>query len=73
MAAAPAYEAAELLLDAMTRAARNGTPTRAGVARALASARRDGLLGALYFDAQRRWPAAPVFLYVVRNGQLVQP
>jgi branched-chain amino acid transport system substrate-binding protein len=72
-ASAPAYEAAELLLDAMLRAARNGAPTRAGVARALESARRDGLLGSLYFNADRRWPAAPVFVYVVRDGRLVQP
>jgi ABC-type branched-subunit amino acid transport system substrate-binding protein len=72
--AALAYESTWLLLDALARAAlRDGQATRAGVARALLSARREGLFGPLYFNAARRWPGAPAVLYVLRGGRLERP
>lgn len=71
--AAPAYEAACVLLDAVRRASREDLATRAGVTRALASTRRDGLLGTVYFDARRHWPAAPVAVYRIHAGALSEP
>jgi len=71
--AAPAYEAACVLLDAVRRASRQDLATRAGVTHALASTRRDGVLGTVYFDARRHWPAAPVAVYRIHAGALTEP
>ncbi|GAB4533242.1 MAG: hypothetical protein Kow0063_14970 [Anaerolineae bacterium] len=61
-----AYDATHVLLDAIELAVReNGHPDRAGVASALSRVRRDGLTGAIAFDADGRRLNVPVWLYKI--------
>jgi ABC-type branched-subunit amino acid transport system substrate-binding protein len=62
--AAPAYEATWVLLEALQRdIAAHGVPTREGIAAALPSTSREGLLGLIAFDADRSWGDAPLYSY----------
>lgn len=58
---AVALDATRVAIAAIQAAARNGPPTRAGVSAALANTRVRGVLGAIEFDRQGRWLAAPAF------------
>ena len=71
-----AYDATQVLLDAMEIAGRrDGQITRQGVATALATVRRRGLTGDIAFDAGGRRVDAPLWLYQIVGagypGQLV--
>jgi ABC-type branched-subunit amino acid transport system substrate-binding protein len=62
--ALPAYEATWVVLEALERdIAAHGAPSRAGVAAALATVERDGLLGRIAFDSQGDWDDAPLYWY----------
>lgn len=57
-----AYEATWVLLEALERdIAMHGRPSRAGVAAALLSTQRNGLLGHIAFDATRSWSPPEIF------------
>lgn len=56
-----AYEATRLAIAAIQTAARNGAPTRAGVAAALTTIEAQGVLGAIHFDRNGRWLEAPAY------------
>ena len=58
------YEATWVLLEALQRdiAARR-VPTREGIAAALPSTSRKGVLGLIAFDADRSWSDAPLYAY----------
>jgi branched-chain amino acid transport system substrate-binding protein len=58
-----AYDATNVLLDAIAQAASSSSLQRQAVTAALANVQRVGLNGTLAFDATRSWAAAPVFLY----------
>lgn len=58
---AVAYDATRLALAAIQTAARNGAPTRAGVAAALTNIEVPGVLGTIHFDRNGRWLEAPAF------------
>ncbi len=63
-AAALAYDAAQVLLDAIARSVRVGrAPGRAEVVMALREAQWRGLNGPVAFDHQGNWVDAPVHLY----------
>jgi branched-chain amino acid transport system substrate-binding protein len=67
--ALPAYEATWVLLQALEQdIAAHGAPTRAGVTAALATVRRQGLLGWVEFDSGRNWGAAPLYWYRIGAG-----
>lgn len=73
-AAALAYDAAQVLLDAIAQdIVTHGRPSRAGVVAALASVERDGLNGRVAFDAARSWRGAPIELYRAIDGQRWEP
>lgn len=62
--ALPAYEATRVLLEALRQdIAAHGAPTRAGVAAALATVERDGLLGHIVFDREHNWETVPLYWY----------
>ena len=58
---AVALEATRVAILAIQTAARNGPPTRAGVAAALANIQVPGVLGLVQFDRNGRWFEAPAF------------
>lgn len=73
-AAALAYDATQVLLDAVAQdIVAHGKPGRAGVAAALARVERDGLNGLIAFDAAGSWRGAPVELYRAVDGRLWEP
>jgi len=60
--ALPAYEATWILIEAVrANIERDGTPTREGVAQALARTRRTGLLGTITFGPDRQWEEPPLY------------
>lgn len=62
--ALPAYEATWVLLKALERdIAAHGMPSRTGVAVALATVERDGLLGRIAFDSARDWDGPLLYWY----------
>jgi branched-chain amino acid transport system substrate-binding protein len=62
--ALPAYEATQVLLEALERnIATEGTPTRTGMMSALEATDREGLLGQITFDEAHNWSAAPLYWY----------
>ncbi len=72
--ALPAYETTWVVLEALKQdIAAHGAPTRAGVAEALATVQRDGLLGHIAFDATYNWGDAPVCWYRIGAGGVVEP
>ncbi len=68
--ALPAYEATWVVLEALERdIAAHGAPSRAGIAAALATVERDGLLGHIAFDREHNWETAPLYWYRIgANG-----
>ncbi len=77
-----AYDATRVLFDAIDRDARSHSaptrrgwtsPTRAGVAEALAQTHFTGLSGLITFDAARQWAEAKGRPYRWHNGQLTSP
>jgi len=66
-----AYDAANVLFDAIARAAATGRPSRSSVAEALRLSHSQGLIGPISFDDQGNWREARVYLYRLENGQLV--
>jgi branched-chain amino acid transport system substrate-binding protein len=66
-----AYDAANLLFDAIGQAAAHGSPSRSAVAEALRHIRHEGLIGPISFDAQGNWREAQVYVYRLENGRLV--
>jgi len=69
-----AYDAARLLFDAIARDVKaNGTPTRAGVAAALAQTDYSGLSGRVNFDAGHNWVEAKGWVYQWREKKIVKP
>jgi len=59
-----AYEATWVLLEALERdITSHGEPTREGMAAALATVERSGLLGRITFDGGRNWGDAPLYWY----------
>ncbi|MBK8833812.1 MAG: hypothetical protein IPO29_02795 [Anaerolineae bacterium] len=58
---AVALDATRVAIAAIQTAARNGAPTRAGVAAALANNQVSGVFGEIQFDRNGHWPAAPAF------------
>jgi branched-chain amino acid transport system substrate-binding protein len=72
--AAPAYEATWVLLEALQRdIAAHGVPTREGIAAALPSTSREGVLGLIAFDADRSWSDAPLYLYRIGAAGVPAP
>jgi len=79
--AALAYDATQVLLDAVTYGVidpegfrkPSGSITRARVVVALGTVHRDGLNGLIAFDEDGNWVNAPVRLYRVVNGQRFGP
>jgi len=72
--ALPAYEATWVLLEALEQdIAAHGTPTREGVAAALATVGRTGLLGQIEFDGGRNWGSAPLFWYRIGADSVARP
>lgn len=65
-----AYDAANLLFDAIGQAAAHGTPSRSAVAMALRQMRSQGLIGPISFDDQGNWREAQVYIYRLENGEL---
>ena len=64
--ALPAYEATWVLLEALERdLAAHGEPTRSGMAAALATTRREGLMGTITFDAECNWNDVPLYWYQI--------
>jgi branched-chain amino acid transport system substrate-binding protein len=62
--AAPAYEAAWVLLEALQRdIAAHGMPTRHGMAAVILATERQGVLGPIDLDAGRSWTHAPLYWY----------
>jgi branched-chain amino acid transport system substrate-binding protein len=60
-----AYEATWVLIEALERdLAAHGTPSRAGLAGALAETDRIGLLGRIRFSPDRSWHEAPLYTYI---------
>jgi len=69
--ALPAYEATWLLLEALERdIEENGVPSRAGMASAIPSTSRTGLLGEIVFDAAGEWAGAPLYWYEIQPDGL---
>jgi ABC-type branched-subunit amino acid transport system substrate-binding protein len=69
-----AYEATWVLIDALQRdIAAHGTPAREGIAAALPSTRREGLLGLIAFDTGRSWDGAPLYSYCICAGGVPAP
>ena len=69
--ALPAYEATWVVLEALQRdIAAHGAPSRAGVAAALATVERDGLLGHIAFDSAGNWGTAPLCWYRGRAREM---
>ncbi len=69
-----AYDAARLLFAAIQQDIEaNGSPTRAGVAAALAQVSFSGLSGQFSFDVERDWAEASGWLYQWQGGQLIRP
>jgi ABC-type branched-subunit amino acid transport system substrate-binding protein len=66
-----AYDAARLLLKAVTEA--GGPPTPAAVSAALRRADFDGLSGRIRFDSRGNWQDAPVWRYRWDAGELRRP
>lgn len=67
--ALPAYEAVQVVAQAIAAdVAAHGRPSRAGVAAALPTVRREGLLGPLTFDAAGWWASAPLYRYAWQAG-----
>ena len=67
--ALPAYEATWVLLEALERDITvHGAPTREGMAAALATVERSGLLGWITFDGGRNWGDAPLYWYRIGAG-----
>jgi ABC-type branched-subunit amino acid transport system substrate-binding protein len=56
-----ALDATRVAILAIQTSARNGPPTRAGVAAALATIQTQGTLGVIRFDLNGRWLDAPAF------------
>lgn len=56
-----ALDATRVAILAIQTAARNGPPTRASVAAALANIQSPGVLGTIQFDRNGRWLDAPAF------------
>lgn len=67
-----AYDATNLLLDAIAQATSTGAPQRQSVAAALGQVQRPGLQGTLAFDDRRSWAEAPTFLYRRTEESLVR-
>lgn len=67
-----AYDATNLLLDAIAQAAGTGTPSRQTVTAALAHVQRSGLNGSFAFGADRSWVEAPTYLYHRTQERLVR-
>lgn len=69
-----AYDAAQLLLEAIARDINaRREPTRAGVAAALAQSDYAGLSGHFSFDTQHLWSQAQSWAYVWQAGYLARP
>jgi branched-chain amino acid transport system substrate-binding protein len=67
--AALAYDAANVLLDAVDSAIRrDGRATRRGVAAGLGAIRRQGLTGPIAFDESGRRENSPVWIYLIHDG-----
>jgi len=67
--ALPAYEGTWVLLEALERDITvHGAPTREGMAAALATVERSGLLGWITFDGGRNWGDAPFYWYRIGAG-----
>lgn len=66
-----AYDAANLLFDAIARAAAKGPPSRSGVAEALRTIRHQGLTGSISFDDEGNRREARLYLYRIESGHLV--
>ena len=68
------YDAANLLLEAISQDLKlNNMPTRSGVESALAQVDYAGLSGRFSFDSEKDWEGAKGWVYVWREGQLVEP
>lgn len=65
-----AYDATQLLFEAIAQAAAQGAPSRSGVAAALRHIQYQGLVGPISFDAQGNWREARVVVYRLINGRL---
>jgi len=66
-----AYDATQILLDALADAIRyDAGPTRRGVASALTATHRRGVVGAVSFTPEGGWASAPVHVYRVSQGNL---
>lgn len=65
-----AYDATQLLFEAIAQAAAQGTPSRSGVAEALRRSQVQGLIGPISFDAQGNWHQARLVVYQVAGGHL---
>lgn len=66
-----AYDATNVLLDAVAQAASTQPPQRQAVAAALAGVHRTGLNGTLAFDTARSWAQAPTVLHRGVDDSLV--
>lgn len=67
-----AYDAANVLLDAIAQAASTGELSRQGVTTSLAHVQRSGLSGTVAFDADHSWAKAPSYLYRRAQDGLVR-
>jgi branched-chain amino acid transport system substrate-binding protein len=68
--AVAAYDATQVLLDAMELAIRqDGYPSRQGIVTALPQVRRQGLTGTIAFDVAGRRVDAPVWLYNITHNE----
>ena len=72
--ALPAYEATWLVLEALEQdLGESGSPSRAGVASALAATERSGLLGSIVFDEAGEWAGAPLYWYEIQEDGVRLP
>ncbi len=67
-----AYDAAQLLFEAIAQAAAQGAPSRSGVAGALRHLQYPGFSGPISFDAQGNWREARAVVYRLVNGRLAE-
>lgn len=65
-----AYDATQLLFEAIAQAAAQGAPSRSGVAEALRRSQVQGLIGPISFDAQGNWRQARLVVYQVAGERL---
>ena len=69
-----AYDAIQIIFNAITRDVQaNGTPTRTGVAAALAQSNYSGLSGNISFDSNHNWIEAIGWVYEWQEGNIIKP